>query len=188
MASRNDELNAATRRYAEAFSLYTYTASIRFEHRAGAVLNAEGVRAGAMYRDTGNESLALAEVEPAIYLDYETRLWISIVPAAANTAAELLPGKAAEDVFVRAALRWLRLHAGDRVADMTQTSRDEIGNQIRIGVAKGETRGQIAERIVKHRRSVSPGRAQTIARTEVHAAANYGSLAAAVEEPTPLEK
>ena len=47
---------------------------------------------------------------------------------------------------------------------------------------------QIAERIRKHYRSISASRAQTIARTEVHAAANYGSLMTAAEQREPMRK
>jgi hypothetical protein len=47
---------------------------------------------------------------------------------------------------------------------------------------------QIAARIVKHRRSIAPERAQLIARTEVHAASNFGSLEAATSSRAPLVK
>src|SRR4051812_27344696 len=106
------ELARATQRYIAEFSVWSYQSSIRFEHRARALLDAEGVRAGRAYSDTGKESAALDQVEASIYLDYLTRLHLTIVPGAAKLTAEALPGKAAEDVFVRAALRWLRLHAG----------------------------------------------------------------------------
>jgi hypothetical protein len=71
---------------------------------------------------------------------------------------------------------------------ISETSREGIRNQIRIGVSKGETQTQIAERIGKHYRSIDAGRASRIARTEVHAAANYGSLSAAEGSSEPLRK
>jgi Phage Mu protein F like protein len=168
------------------------------------LLLAEGRRAADAYERTASEGAALHAVDDEQYTAYLNRLWLSTVPLAGNLVADQLsPGKAAPalpplrrprapeaipDPFVDAAARWLRVNGGERVQSMTQTSRDEIGNQIRIGVTKGESRQEIAERITKHRRSVTPGRAATIARTEVHAATNYASLEAAKESPAPLLK
>jgi hypothetical protein len=114
-------------------------------------------------------------------------VWLSTVPKAGELVSGLL-GKAAPNIFVEAAVRWLKQNGAERVAGITDTSRDQIRNQIRIGVEKGETRTQIAQRISYHRRSITPGRAQVIARTEVHGAANYGSLIAAAEERVPMVK
>lgn len=149
-------------------------------------LNAEGARAALAYERAG-EVAAIAEIKPATYRVMLDRVWIATTPRAGELVSEML-AKAAENMFVEAAIRWLRQNAGQRIEGMTETSRREIGNQVRIGVSKGETRQQIADRIVKTRRSVSPERALLIARTEVHAAANYGSLVAAGEDRAPLKK
>lgn len=150
-------------------------------------LNAEGGRAARAYADGGGEAAAIAAVDDKTYRLILDRIWLSTVPAAGSLVSDML-GKAAEDVFVQAALRWLRNNAGLKIAGMTDTSRREIGKQIRIGVEKGEGTLQIARRIYKTRKSISPERALLIAETEVHAAANYGSLVAAQQDGAPMMK
>jgi hypothetical protein len=165
--------------FSRSFNAYVNGTVARHTVWIKSLLNAEGVRAARAYERAGGAA-AIAEVNDSTYRRMIERIWIGTVPRAGMLVADLL-AKAAEDVFVEAAIRWLRLHAGQRIEGMSETSRREIGNQIRIGVEKGETRQQIADRIVKKRRSVSPERALEIARTEVHAAANYGSHVAAEE-------
>jgi hypothetical protein len=168
--------------------------AVRFAVPAHSLLNAEGRRAGEAFAKTGLESASLAVVVSEPWEDYLNRVWISTVPPAGDlvnahilAAAPLVP-TATEQAFTDAAVRWLRLNGGERVTAITDTSREEIGNQIRIGYAKSESVDQLAARIVKHRRSISPERAQTIARTEVHAASNFGSLEAATISRAPLVK
>ena len=108
--------------------------------------------------------------------------------AGGELVSDLIVKAAPPDLFIQATVNWLKFNGAERVRNITDTSRAEIGNQIRIGVSKGEGRQQIADRIVKHRRSITPERAQTIARTEVHTAANYGSLVAAREVRVPMRK
>lgn len=179
-------LDLKASRFTAQFNLYVNRAIVRWEPRASAILIAEGNRAARGYLDQG-EAGALDGVLAPVWRTYLDRVWMSTVPKAGELVSVLL-GKAAPDVFVDAAVRYLRQNAGQKVQNITNTSRDEIGNQIRIGVQKGETRTQIAQRITYHRRSITPGRAQTIARTEVHGAANYGSLIAAAEERVPMVK
>src|SRR5512145_1987070 len=163
----------------------------RWVRPAAVLLEREGVRAAQAYELTGAEGLALDEVSETEWARYLERVWLSVTPRAGEfMSGELEPMKAAKppDPFMQAAVSHLRMTGAERVKGITQTSRDEIANQIRIGVSKGESRDEIAARIVKHRRSITPERAQTIARTEVHAAANYGSLVAAELVTVPMEK
>jgi len=157
---------------------------------ASALLRAEGERAAAVWEVTGSAQAAANAVDDGEWAAYMARVWIVTVPqAGAIVAAEYsIPKAGPPDIFVQAAINWLRLHGGDRVRGITQTSRDEIGNQIRIGVSKGEDRQQIADRIVKHRRSITPERALVIARTETHTAANFGSLTAVRDLALPMRK
>lgn len=181
---RAKDVSAA--RFTEAMNTLIDRSVARYAPWVETRLNAEGTRAALAYERAG-EAAAIAEVKDATYRVILDRVWLSVTPRAGELVSEML-AKAAEDIFVESAIRWLRLNAGKRIEGMTETSRREIGNQIRIGVSKGETRQQIADRIVKTRRSVSPERALTIAQTEVHAAANYGSLVAAGEDRSPLKK
>jgi hypothetical protein len=168
--------------------------SVRFAVPAYSLLNAEGRRAAEVFAKTGREAAALGAVEDAPWEDYLSRVWLSTVPLAGELVTIHIPAPAkaaptaTAQAFVDAAVRYLRFNGADRVGGITQTSRDEIGNQIRIGFSKQESQDQIAARIVKHRRSIAPERAQMIARTEVHAASNFGSLEAARVSHAPLVK
>jgi Phage Mu protein F like protein len=158
--------------------------SDRFELPALRILLREGERAA---RAVEQGADPLAAVSGQEWLAYLTRVWMAIVPQAGELVSDVLE-KQSQDIFVRAAIGWLRNNGAERIVGITDTSRDVIGDQIRIGTQKGETTQQIADRIRKHRRSISPGRAEVIARTEVHAAANYGSQVAAIESRIPMKK
>lgn len=185
-AGLNPDIKA--QRFAAEFTRFIDQESVRWSIRAHGILNAEGGRAARAYAMTGQESAALGQVLDTQWLGYLERTWLSTVPRAGALTEELLVKAGTPDIFLQATVRWLRLNAAQRVTGISDTSRDEIGNQIRIGVSKGESRQEIAARITKHRRSISPERALTIGRTEVHAAANYGSLIAAAEVRVPMNK
>lgn len=177
-------------RQAAQFARFLDREEARWVRPAAAILAREGARAAQAYLD-GGEDAALDSVSEEDWTRYLWRVWISTVPRAGEFVTDAIePMKAAAppDPFMQAALSHLRMNGAGRVKGITQTSKDEIGNQIRIGVQKGESRDEIAARIVKHRRSITPARAETIARTEVHAAANHGSLVAAHEVAIPLYK
>jgi hypothetical protein len=175
-------------RFASQFARFLEREEARWVRPAAVVLGREGVRAADAYRQ-GGEAAALNSVDEREWERYIERVWLSTVPRAGEFFSDQLAMKAAPpDPFMQAAISHLRLNGGERIKGITQTSKDEIANQIRIGVSKGESRDEIAARIVKHRRSITPARAQTIARTEVHAAANYGSLVAAELVTVPMEK
>jgi Phage Mu protein F like protein len=181
-------LDTKTARLAREFSGLIEREAARWAPPARQRLNAEGWRAADAYKDEGTEQAALAAVVDPPWRAYIDRVWLATVPRAGELVERWLLKAGPPDVFLQATVRWLRLNGAQHVQWITDTSRDEIGNQIRIGVSKGEGRDQIAARIVKHRRSISPERAQVIARTEVHAAANYGSLVAAGEVNVPMKK
>lgn len=72
---------------------------------------------------------------------------------------------------------FLRTWAGDRIAGRVhQTTTDQLRSTLEDGVKAGETQSQLADR-VKHVFSVaSKSRAEAIAHTETHRAANFGAL------------
>ena len=197
-AKQESEISKPAARLGAQFARFIESEIARWVRPAAAILEREGARAAAAYEQTGYEAEALEAVSEVEWQRYIERVWLSTVPRAGAFFGEMFnpappePKAAAAsfdtDFFLQAAVDWLRAYAAERVESITDTSRDEIGNQIRIGVQKGESRKQIAERIVKHRRSITPERAMTIARTEVHAAANFGSLTAAQQVNAPLNK
>jgi hypothetical protein len=198
-------------RFATQFARFLEREESRWVRPAAVVLAREGARAAEAYQQ-GGEGAALNSVDEREWERYLERVWLSVVPRAGEFTTDQIGGqqsaisgqlnarlnadklkadsfvKEPPDPFLQAAINWLKLNMAERVQGITQTSKEEIGNQIRIGVSKGEGIADIAARIVKHRRSITPERAQTIARTEVHAAANYGSLVAAELVTVPMEK
>ena len=163
-----------------------------FAPKALNILAAEGTRAATAYEQHGAQA-ALDAIDPAEWLAYVSKLYLTVVPGAGEIVEPFLvtPMKAASalnDRLVQAAARWLRENGMAEAQVITRNSRRIISDQVRIGVQKGETTEQIAERIRKHYRSVSQSRAETIARTETHAAANYGSMMTAAEQNEPMRK
>lgn len=187
-ASAAERLNAGIW---HTFDAYAGNASVRWAPPARRVLMAEGTRAAHAYGTTGSAAAALDAVDARAWAEYLKRLALAVVPDGwrmIEAAIEAVIGKVADDIATRAAVRYLRENGAQRTEQITNASRRIIGEQIRIGVTKGETNQEIAERLTGHYKTMSEGRAATIARTEVHAAANYGSLSAAVAAPIPLEK
>ena len=188
---QESELSKPAARLGAQFARFIEREIARWVRPAAALLDREGTRAAVAYGLTGSEGAALDEVSETEWLRYLERVWLSVTPRSGEFMSDAIePMKAAKppDPFMQAAVSHLRMNGAERVKGITQTSKDEIGNQIRIGVQKGESRQQIADRITKHRRSITPERAMTIARTEVHAAANYGSLIAAELVSVPMYK
>ena len=177
------------RRVWQEFDTFVDSRAVRWSGRAHAILNAEGKRAAAAYEASG-EGAAIAAVDDAEWLDYLTRLWITTVPDAGKLIEPFIvaPAKAITDPLLIAAREWLRLNGAREASMLSNTGRRIVADQIRIGMQKGETNEQIAARIRKKYRSISPERAAAIARTEVHAASNYGSLSAASESEQALDK
>jgi hypothetical protein len=188
---QESDISKPTARLGAQFARFIESEIARWVRPAAVILEREGASAAAAYEQTGYEAEALEAVSEDEWTRYLERVWLSVTPRAGEFMSDAIePLKAAKppDPFMQAAISHLRMNGAERVKGITQTSRDEIGNQIRIGVQKGESRQQIADRITKHRRSITPERAMTIARTEVHAAANFGSLIAAEAVAVPMYK
>ena len=62
----------------------------------------------------------------------------------------------------------------NKVADISQTTRNQIKQAIKIGIADGLSIPEISKKI-RTNRSFAPYRATMIARTETHSAMNYGN-------------
>jgi hypothetical protein len=179
-----------------AFDQFTESSVPRWSGRAGAILNSEGNRAAKAYAEHG-AGAAVAAVDDEEWRHYVRTLWLTVVPDAGDLILPYLPVakisaaltvKAVMSPLVQAAVEWIRANGVREAALLSNTSRKKIAEQIRIGVSKNESAEQIAQRIRKHYKSIRQGRADTIARTEVHAAANYGSLSGAKEADPSLAK
>ena len=179
-----------------AFDTFTDIHSPRWSGRAGAILNSEGNRAAEAYGKHG-AGAAVAAVDDSEWQYFIRSLWLTVVPDAGELILPYLPVakittalaiKAVMSPLVQAAVEWIRANGVREAALISNVSRKKIAEQIRIGVSKNESPDQIAQRIRKHYKSIRQGRADTIARTEVHAAANYGSLSGAKEADASLAK
>lgn len=84
--------------------------------------------------------------------------------------------------------RYIIDHALDGAVDITGTTKDRLKETLLEGIDKNETIDQIAKRIAKEFEGFDLNRARLIARTEIIAASNAGSQAAARAKGFPLEK
>lgn len=175
-------------RLARSFGLFVEREAMRWQRPAARILAREMDAAAESYAKYGSEDLAVAAVTEPPWELYIGRVWMTTAPRAGDMMNDLPVKAAPPDLFLQATAQWLRENGPMRIQGITETSREAIRNQIRIGIAKNENYDEIAARITKARRSITPSRARTIAQTEVHAAANFGSLTAAGDVRVPLIK
>lgn len=77
---------------------------------------------------------------------------------------------------------------GQKITQVNATTVAAVSRQIRIGREKGETPEEIAARVRKSVKGSSAYRAQMIARTESHQAAQFGMIAGARKSETAMQK
>jgi len=86
----------------------------------------------------------------------------------------------AYDVFNQAIQDWISNQAATKVTQITDTTRKQLRDELAKGVQVGESIPQLMARIDKlYLEQIIPNRSETIARTEVIAASNLGSVTAA---------
>lgn len=83
--------------------------------------------------------------------------------------------KRAQSAFEALMEEWVSTQALTRAKLIADTDRDDVIDAIGRGLAEGEGTAAIASKIRKVS-SLTPSRAATVARTETHAAATYGSI------------
>ncbi len=83
-------------------------------------------------------------------------------------------------------LDWVRREALRKAQMIADTDRDDVAGAIEKGVAEGLGTGEIATSI-RRLTQLTPWRAATVARTETHAAATYGSITSAREAEETLD-
>lgn len=89
------------------------------------------------------------------------------------------------DLFEQSIQEYINRWAVDKVTLISDTTKDHLSRLIANGVADDLSGAEIAKQIRTQIPSISAVRSDTIARTEVHAAANYANQSAA--EATELE-
>jgi uncharacterized protein with gpF-like domain len=94
----------------------------------------------------------------------------------------------AASIFEQRMLEWIATQALAKSKMIVETNMDDITSAISKGVAEGEGVESIA-RMIRAKRDITPSRAATIARTETHAAANYGAIESsrALQEETGVK-
>jgi uncharacterized protein with gpF-like domain len=92
-------------------------------------------------------------------------------------------------IMTRRALRFIEQEAiRRRVTEVTETTRDQIIRAVRKGYEDGLGQRGTASYILDLVPQISSYRAEVIARTETHGAANYGSQEAAKQTGLPLSR
>jgi Phage Mu protein F like protein len=98
-------------------------------------------------------------------------------------AVTISPGELA----AREVARWIRRFGGERIAEITETTRKRVRRAIANGVEAGETIPQIASRVDGlFLEEIIPNRSEVIARTEVLQASALASHQAAASSGVPL--
>lgn len=92
-------------------------------------------------------------------------------------------------IMARLALRYIQQEAvRRRIQGVTETTRRQVINAVRGGYNEGSTLREIASSVREIIPAIARFRADAIARTETHGAANFGSNEAARETGLPLRR
>lgn len=115
-----------------------------------------------------------------------TRFGKRIIDAGAKAAPELVERKDAEGALEQSIQAFIASFAAEKVQQVTDTTKKQIRRALKNGTEAGDGVDKIARDM---RRTlggpVATLRAETIARTETHAAAQYGQKAAARDMKVP---
>jgi hypothetical protein len=199
------DLKAASVRIWRAADQFIESRTRRFAPLAAAVLNAEGREVARAFTTYATADAALSAVDDTQWFTYLSRVWMSIVPDATEFTEDVMTKPAqkaapkprkrpervedeARDVGTLAAREWLRQNGAQEAGKIANVSRKEIAGVIRSAAADGQDNAAIAKSIVEHYQRNRQNRSTTIARTETHAATNYGTLAGAVVAREPMRK
>lgn len=93
-----------------------------------------------------------------------------------------------EDVWKQIVSTWLDRNAGEKIKQITATTKKRVREQLALGVSEGESVEQLADRIDGYLEEIVPYRAELVARTEVISASNLGSQAAAKATGLPINR
>lgn len=84
--------------------------------------------------------------------------------------------------------RWATANAAQQISNISATTKRAVNNAITFGLAQSMSETEIANLISVTVSTLSKSRARTIARTEVHKAANTGALTSALNADFPVVK
>jgi len=158
-------------RYRKLFVKYSHAAARAYEigGKRGAMIALEGFK-------NGLRPILLANITAAITTFGERTI--------ANFNRNK---KAAESAFDLAVQAYLQQHGLTKIEQITDTTRDQILSVIAAGEAEGLALAEISAKIVAETGGlVARRRAHTIAITETHSAATFGSDMAAAATGLPL--
>ena len=166
----------------QSFDQLVLSYATRYAGVAERLLKADGLRAAEGFAEGGAVAMVGA-IHTGPWLEFLTRLWITVTQAGGEFTVEDLkpPEPVPEAVFHRAARAWLEDNGAVHAQGIVDTTQETANRAVLVGVERNETRQGIAAMISASVRESAPGRAQNIARTETHSAANLGSLEAAEE-------
>lgn len=174
------ELKAA--RTWSTFDQLVLSYATRFGELAKSLLNTDAANAAEGYEDGGSVGM-LAAIQTGPWLAFLTRLWFTVTQAGGEFTVEDLkpPDPVPDSVFQRAARGWLEDHGDEHATGIVQTTQETAQRAVTAGSEQALPQQGIAAMIHASIRDSAPARAQNIARTETHSAANLGSLEAAEE-------
>ena len=162
----------------------------RYERALRRELRQASIDAANAYRQSGLIESAIAShdsvIERALTGMYEAAY--TLVGGRVATALDNVKGWRPErkseemsDVFRVAMERFVRRWTARRVVDISSTTRSQVADIINRGIEEGLVLDQLAGLIAQRGTELAGYRANLIARTEIHSAANAGALEAAQE-------
>lgn len=146
------------------------------------------------------EQTGFVELPPLFYGELEaTYKAMAIASVSAFGRNVLNQGKAAgvpievKEDLVQLLIRWAIEYISSelirqRITYVSETTRQQIVNAVEAGYAEGLGQREVAQRILELVPELSDARANLIARTETHGAANYGAQRAAKYSGLPMRR
>lgn len=102
-----------------------------------------------------------------------------------NVKSRRIEKKDTQNLFSIYMQEWVRTHALNKSALITSTDNEDVLSAISAGLENGSGVAEIA-RAIREKTSLTPYRAATVARTETHNAATFGSVETARTAETEL--
>lgn len=146
----------------------------------GRARNSYIITAAAKYQTVGEVPAWIAEVHKQRLAAILTSHYEKVIPhfgamAMSQIRSKKMEAKAQDDLFSRLAREWIAREALRKATRIAATDREDVRDAIQDGFEEGLGTAEISRRIRKVS-SQTPHRAATVARTETHAAATYGSV------------
>jgi hypothetical protein len=146
----------------------------------GRARNSFIITVAAKYQTTGSTPAWIAEVHKQRLAAILSAHYAKVIPhfgamAMAQVKSRKMEAKAQGDLFSQMARQWIEREALRKATMIAATDRDDVTSAIQSGFDDGLGTAEIARNIRKVS-SLTPYRAATVARTETHDAATYGSI------------